>query len=468
MAFDVFLYTFSKRKNSTAQPAGGDEFLCTVKEQSGILSPTLGMDFGKGYSPAHFNYAYIPSFNRYYFITEWNFSGGLWWASLSVDVLASWKTQIGASTQYVVRSAAQWDGDIIDNLYPCSADIEIAVEEEDFQWATKITEGSFVLGVISPERGGVGATTYYVMDSEQLDSLCAYLMDSVDWMDIQDISEGLVKSLVNPFQFIASCMWLPYLPATDYGVDSIKMGWWSIPVSARVLASFPYSTKNIVIDIPKHPQSATRGNFHNLSPYSDYMLYILPWGCISLDPSRLIGAERMVISADLDAMTGDSVLTIAPSNMPVGELQYAGVYTSKIGVPIQLAQAFSDTFQTMMSGAQGLGSLIGGAANNDIGGVIESAISGITDALRSAQPSVSILGSNGSIVQYFTKPRLVARFLNQVDDSLEHRGRPLCKDVQISTIPGYIMVADPDVSLPALDSELEQISTFMTGGFYYE
>lgn len=77
-------------------------------------------------------------------------------------------------------------------------------------------------------------------------------------------------------------------------------------------------------------------------------------------------------------------------------------------------------------------------------------------------------GANGSIAEYFKAPQLCAQFFKQVDEANVHRGRPLCKDRTISSIPGYILVADADMSLQATQEENLKVKSYMEGGFFYE
>ena len=470
MAYDVFLYTFSKRKNSTAQPAGGDEFLCTVKEQSGILSPTLGMDFGKGYSPAHFNYAYIPSFKRYYFITEWNFTGGLWWGSLSVDVLASWKTQIGASTQYVVRSAAQWDGDIVDLLYPCKAQVGFNAVQSDMEpWGQSLNQGAYVVGIINDDSSGMGAVSYYVFNQSQFNNLCEALLGQMNWLNIDsitDISHELLKTLFNPFQYIVSCMWFPFMPPNmGNDVSELRFGWWGVNVTCSRYAG-TNANFSATFTIPKHPQAQQRGNFLNLSPFSRYKLHFYSWGVIPLDSTLLTDAYELDCIASVDCMTGVGNLYVDVALTDWGKV-YRG--SAQVGVPVQLAQIGRDYVNNAITALQRLTSVVNtiNVSRGETTGA--AAAAGILGNAVDAQiPDLLTGGSNGSLSQFFSHPRLIGTFETVVDDSLQHRGRPLCKDAQISAIPGYIKVVDPDLSIPAMEPEIDEITEFMTEGFYYE
>ena len=470
MAYQVTLYSFAKRVNSRAVPTGGTTYNCVVKANSGVLSPTLGMDFGKSFSPASFNYAYIPSFERYYFAGEWTFSDGLWWTSLSVDALASWKPQIGASTQYVVRSAAQWDGDIVDLLYPCKAQVGFSAVQSDMEpWGQSLNQGAYVVGIINDDNSGMGAVSYYVFNQSQFNNLCEALLGQMDWLDVDsitDISHELLKTLFNPFQYIVSCMWFPFMPPNmGNDVTELRFGWWSVNVTCSRYAG-TNANFSATFTIPKHPQSQQRGNFLNLSPFSRYKLHFYSWGVIPLDSTLLTDAYELDCIVSVDCMTGVGNLYVDVALTDWGKV-YRG--SAQVGVPVQLAQIGRDYVNNAITALQRLAGVVN-TINTSRGETTgAAAAAGILGNAVDAQiPDLLTGGSNGSLSQFFSHPRLIGTFETVIDDSLEHRGRPLCKEVQISTIPGYIMVADPDVSLPATSQEIEAITNYMTGGFYYE
>lgn len=63
-----------------------------LREQSSIVSPSIMI---KHDNPSNFNYAYIPEFKRYYFITDiTSIRNGLWEVTMHVDVLMSFKDGI--------------------------------------------------------------------------------------------------------------------------------------------------------------------------------------------------------------------------------------------------------------------------------------------------------------------------------------------------------------------------------------
>ena len=70
----------------------GEEIEFTLKEDTNIINPILKLG---GYTGG--NYCYIPDFNRYYFIDNYNLnSAGVYELFLSVDVLMSYKEDLVA------------------------------------------------------------------------------------------------------------------------------------------------------------------------------------------------------------------------------------------------------------------------------------------------------------------------------------------------------------------------------------
>jgi len=113
---NITLYSFTKRKNSTKRPADGTTYTGTLKDNTSVVNPSVIFEFSA--FPAY-NYAYIQEFARYYWITDkTHVANNVWIITMHVDVLASYKNEIGGSSKYVLRSAAAFDGTISDFKYP--------------------------------------------------------------------------------------------------------------------------------------------------------------------------------------------------------------------------------------------------------------------------------------------------------------------------------------------------------------
>lgn len=67
-------------------------FSGTLRGETSVTNPVILMDIN---NPTEYNYAYIPDFNRYYFISDMiSVRNGLWRISMKVDVLESFKSAI--------------------------------------------------------------------------------------------------------------------------------------------------------------------------------------------------------------------------------------------------------------------------------------------------------------------------------------------------------------------------------------
>lgn len=73
----------------------------TLREKTSILNPTIEINNN---NVINANYAYIPEFKRYYFITDIeSVRNGLWGVTMKVDVLESYKQQIYGNEAILAR-----------------------------------------------------------------------------------------------------------------------------------------------------------------------------------------------------------------------------------------------------------------------------------------------------------------------------------------------------------------------------
>lgn len=460
-------YQFAKRTNSTKRPSGGQEFGIDLKAPCNIINPEIKI--ASQSDPTGYNYCYLPTFSRYYWVKNWTYSAGLWTASLIVDTLASYREQIGNSTEYVARSSATYDGTISDGLYPATAKVQSVTTAFQGGFAETISGGFFVIGFIAKAANSIGAVTYVVMTPGNAKKLSAKLLTDVSYLSIDnaEISDSLTKILFNPYQYIVSCNYFPFSIAEITAhlplVSSVDVGWWSVNIPCWILGADNNNlTKSVRVGIPKHPQAASRGGYCNASPYTDYTIFLQPFGVIPLDASKLWGATTLSIQYTVDLFTGDSILRMfTDTNQLVHET------TAKLGVSIQLSNI---TFDIPSGGLlqTGIAAAFGGLQAALTGGSFSDVGNGILNAAQATNADVASKGATGSTIAFDSVPYMVARFKILVDDNNEDHGRPLCKRVQLSTIPGFIMVDDPDIALNATAAEIDSVKSYLKNGFFYE
>lgn len=462
----VRFYNFNKKINNTKIVPGDTTYIelnCRLREKTSILNPTLILERDiKSY-----NYAYIPSFSRYYFISSVSSESNLWIADLSVDVLASHRSDILYSSQYVLRASQLYDGTILDTYYPMTASESHAVNWVDgsvTSGSTTITgyfdrtiqQGSFVFGVLGNNTSG---TTYYVANytgwKNIINQLSIYFPS-----DMSDISSGIAKQLADPFQYITGCFWYPSA-IVDPGSTSttITFGSYSIAVQAVELTYANYVRYfDSTVSIPTHPKASTRGTYLNLSPYTNHTLYFEPFGTIPLNNADLVNVSTIMVRWYVDFTTGKSMLCLYKN----GDMSLVlGCYYANYGIPIRLT-----TTEVDYLGA--LGGIVNFGSNLLFGGNPANGLFAIGDVAKSITPQPRTTGNQGSFIQQKIHPRVASIFHDIVDDDLYNVGRPLCQVKQLDRLLGGYIKTNNAIfeSTRATDTEIKQIINFMNEGMY--
>lgn len=460
MAFNVTLYSnYYKPSNSTRLPDGGTDYPCNTVEPCAVVNPRISFNQGYAWNPSAFNYAHIADWGRYYWITDWTFDSGRWYASMKSDTLTSFREAILSREEYVVRSESEWDGNIIDQFYPAKTSFSISSSEfKPFSMNTLAT-GTFVLGVAN--GGSRGGVSYYCGSQDEMSSLFDFMYDNTDWLnglDIDDISNDLLKCLVEPAQFLSSLMWFPLSKsqiASSYG-GFVHAGWWQTNINLNFITGMAELSGSLVRG--EHPQ-AERGNYLNYPPYTEASVYVPGFGNIQLNLNKFPMGKRIKLTIQIDTVTGQGTLFLYPEGSSIGSGQQL---TAQIGVPIQLTSFTSDILGAITS----VGSAIGTATN--IASAIFGTIGAVGDAAKLLSPDVSTVGSNGNMSVFANNASATITYKLLVDEDIHHNGRPLFKRKTLSTLSGFTQIKDFDTNLPCTITEQNEIKAMAESGFYIE
>lgn len=493
---NVTLYAFSKKVNSTKRPVSTTPKLefnnVELKAPSTVHGPSLLFSSLTAGDEVRYNYAYISNWSKYYFITEWTWENGLWRADLSEDVLATFKTDILSQNFYVLRSSSSYDGSINDNFYPVKNSIKHIYQDTTALWYTDMTSGFFVASIINSDPNAVGGVSFYAFTPAQYKAFQNYLLQNdSDWMNTtsitaaaSELTEDLIKTLNNPYQYITSLTWYPFtLPALNATlVHEIPFGWWSLTLDGYRI-SLMATTKTATITIPKHPQAATRGSFLLYEPYSSYILHLPPFGSIPVSAAAIANEATINISVAIDFATGKALLTLSGTN-------YVILRTiAQLGVPIQVSAVSNRVdFQSLLVsyGAGAIASFsdaIVGAVNSvvtwagntfgfdapEIPAELGKTISGIANGIMAQNVTASCAGSTGSVCDYLPLPAIQLTYSELVNEDLSENGRPLCQTRTLSGLSGFCMCQQPDPQLSnATSNETAVIAQILAGGFFIE
>ena len=118
------------------------EMQCNLKDEGTIRSLTV--DVAGAESVLNFNYAYIPAFNRYYYINNITiYRQGYYRLSLSVDVLMSFKSQFLNCKAIINRQQNEWNQYLEDGQLLTYADTVTVTKK----FPVEINEANYVLTV---------------------------------------------------------------------------------------------------------------------------------------------------------------------------------------------------------------------------------------------------------------------------------------------------------------------------------
>lgn len=496
MSITATFYSFSKKKNSTKRPSGGTNKNILIKDPSSVLNPTIMLETS---NPTAYNYCYISTFGRYYWIADWTSDHGFWIANCSVDVLATYSDDILSSYQYVLRSATTRNEFIQDNNYPMDAETDMSIERVSGTFPV-FNSARYVLAVTNgdsyPKINGV---QYLCCDQSQLNAICAGVLNGQsDYWDEDhsgQVSDGIMRSIVNPIQYFGEAYMIPYAPIANdlqnvYKAGGtllnnvVKLGSWNVPYTGTQLSAFKNDAmwgdnahfgycweKTVPITLTAHPQAAVRGSYLNAAPFSQFYLYAGPFGRVRLDTAILTKAAQLdTLSVDIVVRgdfkgKGSLTVTAHDTNPLIPDVILAKEYAD-LSVPITLTQTKNNILSWFGNAV--------GAAGSALSGNYTGAISGaanLVSSVDSIMPKPELKGVQGSAACIFEEWYLQSEYRKIVcngEPPVNILGYPVCETLQLNTLTGFCQTSDPWLELACYDSEYDTIISYMTSGFFIE
>lgn len=461
---NVTFYTFSKKVNSTKIPSGGTSYTVTLKEGCSVLQPSIRLVWTGSGSPAAFNYAHISAWGRYYWVRNWTFSDRQWTADLEVDPLASYKTQIGSSSQYVLRSASEYDGDIADVLYPTAATPYVQTKTKTL-WplAGSVTDQTFVVSTMSRQ----GWQTYYLLSGTQYGVICNDIFASNFWngYDFGDLSAEFVKVLAKPEDNVVNVQWLPLaysgLGSPGSSITGFKFGYYEVEPNASFRQITPNTVHSFDVDLTmtQHPDAATRGSYLNGNAFTRRDLVIPGVGTVSLDNDLLIGYTGLKISVRVNLASGAATVVVYGTLAGSPDRR---IWTTEAKISVDFG------YGTNRVDVPGVMSAVLGTAGAAAGKNAIGAAEGILNTIEAAFPATTILSTSGSVGSYVIPMMMTETFYRQTEMDNTDKGRPLCKVKQISALSGFTQCSSAHIEIPGTQQEAQAVESFMDGGFFYE
>lgn len=482
---NVIFYNFAKRENSTAVPSGsGTSYTCILKEGSNVLTPTIMLKWGGSGYPA-FNYAKIAHFSsRYYWVTDWHFENRMWTAHLRVDVLASYKTTIGSSSKYVLRSASEENKDVIDTLYPAKATYTQGSQSINNGLTYFGNGGVYVLACVNDQTINYADTQpplLYEMPAKGVQDVMHNVIDSFEGaaddlntaagLDFKDAITMILKAPGRIFsdinQFVKSVTWFP---CEFTGTASpVYVGKYSVSAYGGKQITNPiWSNAMIDVNISGFVP-ATASKWKYAEPYASYYLNAPPFGIIPIPSEDIINGNTLRMALSIDALSGLArlIVKIRMGTDPITTRDIAD-RTAQIGITYPFGGSTPD-YASGIAGAGAMGAAVAmmeagtGGAGLVLAGAIGTAAKGL------GYNGFSGGGFSGGTLGIQPTWSLNWRYFDPVDQDPTEQGYPLCKVKTINTLSGYVKVADGDIANgAATQAELAEVKQYLEGGFFYE
>lgn len=460
-----------------------------LKEDCSIMDPVLRVHHADNYNPETLNYCYISKFGRSYFIQDWKYVIGEWEATLTCDVLASFKGYIQALSKYVLRSAKKENKNIVDDFYPSLAwQPNYYYDTDSFGFTTDMAGGTYILGIANNSVYGMGAICYYALSYDIFRDFAYDLLPpaSQSWSAaFTGLTDALYRAIYDPFSYIKSCKWFPFtIPSTSTGGISERVKFGNFEASATVLGdpivrdSSLWYTNSATVNLPSGWLSLT--GKERSEPYAHLYLVCNPWGIIPLNPQDFTDSSTIKLYIQPDLISGNCFLRIFKV---VGSTEYfITMRTAQIAVDIPLTATGVDAKGMLMGagvGAGGLGAAVAGLAVGSpaaFGKGLIAAAGGVASAAISGVPSISnsIGQAFNSVTALDGEITLIYQNTYFADEAPDEFGHPLYSTETLSDLAagtgnsGYIKCADGEHNVPCFLNEKQQISTYLTEGFYLE
>ena len=456
---------FSKRRNSTKRPSGGSSISCTLKENTSHMKPEIIIS-GVQY-PWDINYMQWGS--HYYYVNDVVQEANNYYRLVcALDVMATFKTQIGNYSTLIARSSADENYNVVDTLYPALASPTTKMQTISNAgiFTSNISNGTVVMGTV-----GNNGQHFYCMSWSKFQSVCNWLfpalgMDFSSWA-VMNVGQALAGGLNTILDSITLLKWLPisysvvspHLTATS----ETYIGNWTMPHSNyEIIGNAVSQVLGTTVTFPNRDDAGARGKWLYMTPFADYSIYIPPFGMIALDGAYLVPSGRQVtIDIMAEFVTGNVTLRLYYSLGNTAP-KMVGVYNANIGLDMR-AGGGAANFGGIVSG-------IGGAVASAISNNYAGAAASLASAAQAFIPHGSQIGGgvSGPTPDIAAQWMAYATYYDPVEENNAEFGRPLMEVAQISTLAGFVQCANASLEIPGHAEEMSEINGMLNTGFFFE
>ena len=478
MAVNIYFGRFAKRKNSTLQPAESvftETLPVVLKDGTSDRSPVFLLN----YPNAEFDYNYCRWGSWYYFVDDITYQrNNLVQVSCTMDVLATFKSEILRTRAFVAYSSVSGGAWLPDRRIPVKADctVQRATATPDF-WRN---DGSYILSVI----GQNGAVTYLVSVGNlkalinNISTANTTLLQAVEALDFTTVENGL-KSLAsglvqtglagngyeNAPSCIRSCHWVPFnSQGAINGSQEIYLGSYATGVTASTVGARPV-TGSVSVSIPWQYSDWRRAYCEDL------YLYLPLVGIVHLSSDSLTQASSITVNYSFTVTDGVIAYEVVSGGEIVGT--FGGSCQSSYPIGVNQKASMGDVAQSLIGG---IGNTVTGALTG--GSPILSAVTGaVTTAYDVANTSLTthpsciggIGGGAGSGISHTIVCYSVAHSTScEPSEMSSVMGVPTMKPLTLTNCTGYTECINAHAAITASGDIINAIDSFLNSGFFIE
>ncbi|MBO7732103.1 MAG: hypothetical protein J6S67_06115 [Methanobrevibacter sp.] len=470
---NITLYQFAKKVNSTKRPSSGTVYNCYLLDQdTNLYNPRVVIRNVTENIRKFWNYALIVDFARYYFIVDKKIiNKNEMELTLECDVLATYRSDIVGYEGQLARcsSESRYNENVVDSMISPT----VALRNEttitatsgatDFDTFNQYGVGGSVSFVYYGDgaSGGAGDTGGGYINSTQAPQ---YVLG--DLFGIADMWDSFVIGETDPAKYIKNIIWIPAKYSSGYtGSLDINLG----KVTASIInARHLTGERSLTIQKTFTFRDTSNSYVDEYEDWRDYdnrftsVTLEAPFiGLVSIEP-KYLRYDNIILTYHIDMGTGDTIATLSATrpgkSIPIGR------YVINIGVPMPISMQNIDTAGVKNS----LKSLISASTGNISANI--DLLDNIAIGSATGFENVECLGGSGSTADLSSMAcNIIIVRQGSTSNATTERGKP-CMGSSATPVNGaYHEYVNPRPTITGgTKRELEQVTSLMKSGFYYE
>lgn len=495
----ILFPAFSKKRNSTLRPVdGGYQVNCVLKAPTTKHRPTF--ELRRNCIPTGADdVEYVKWGERYYFVNDIRYTtNDIIEIDCLLDCLATYKSDILASTQFIERSTHMYNPDIPDNLNCPTLEViktTTSLALPGFQFS--VVEGTYILTVgglcyTLPGVFGNGASSTYALTESQMWEFTSKFYSG-------DFLEELAMEFLNPQSAIISCKYIPITYDSIDGAETeIFCGSHGMGVTGKHISNrMKYAEATIDLSTFFSNQINRMGDMFRQAtylwnePYTTITMYLPFVGCVKFPIDIAYKAEpKISLLGVLDLFTGDITYSLNGEHKAMFTGQDAiATYSGCCASDCPVSGAVTNNKGILLAALQFIGMSAGNAATlalapeiaapmmmasvtgNFIGNTVSRGATGVVGALEvSTQINGTISSSISQFIATSVKITSITRVpaMSGINNAIELYGRPLNEALGLSTFTGYVKCNGAVLDIEADYETRKELEYFLDTGFYIE